>query len=237
MKGCGYSSTAHDAMLYQTQSTYDPMSSLRPVFHHNDNIATLDQPRNMSLPRDISWRNYANNTEHATGGTPAASHIEVDSPTPRSMQNPTSHRETTIRQQSFVAEASALLTVGQEASSSEGLCFAAYRQLVDGLLQQCNMLMMERNAMAGTLYEVRRDLIEQQVSRIEDGASLEDINTRLWACNSVLEAKLRSQNSPQRVELSQPSLLPRSSTHGSRKRKRYSEVVDLGVSRKRRRCA
>ncbi|KAH5617399.1 hypothetical protein HBI23_257700 [Parastagonospora nodorum] len=197
----------------------------------------------MSSPCDTSSRNYADGFEHPTVGTASASLMEVDSPTPSSgsMQIPAGNWEKRAesRHQSWVADASAQSAVGLEASSSKGLCFAAYRQLVEGLLQQCTMLMMERDATARTLCELRKDLIEQQVSRMEDGANLEDINTRLWACNSELEAKLRSHVSPQTVEPSHPSLscCARSSADGNGKRKRYGDVVGLGLRRKRRRCA
>jgi hypothetical protein len=211
-------------------------------YRPDDNLATLDQLRNMSLPRDISSRDYANGVEYTTVGTPAASLMEVDSPTPSAgpIQEPAGNWEkrTETRLQALGAEASALSAVEREACSCEGFCFTTYRQLVDGLLQQCNMLTMERDAMARTLCAVRKDLVEQKVSQMEDGANLEDINTRLWACNSALEAKLRSQHSLQRVEPLHSSFLrcDCSSTDGNGKRKRYSDVVDLGLSRKRRRC-
>jgi hypothetical protein len=239
MKTYGYCSDAHDAMMYQMQSTDDSTSSLRAPLPDDDNVAAFDQLKNMSLPCDISSRDYADGTEHTTAGTPTASLMEVDSPTPSpgSIHEPASNWES--KQQSLVAEASALLAVGREASSSEGLCSATYRQLIDGLLQQCNMLTMERDTTARTLCEVRKDLIEQQVSRMEDGVNLEDINTRLWAFNSALEAKLRSQDGPRRIEPlhSSFSRCVCSSADGNRKRKRYGDVVDLGLSRKRRRCA
>lgn len=114
-----------------------------------------------------------------------------------------------------------------------------YQQLVDSLLQQCSMLMMERDAIAKTLCAVRQELMEQQVFRMEDEADLEDIISRLEACNSALEAKLDSQKEPQRAE---PVELFRSHCglplfEGSRKRTRYWCERDLKWSRKRRRCS
>jgi hypothetical protein len=129
MRTHSYLSDAHDDMLFQVHSTYNSMSSSIPPLLH-DNLAAIDQLRNISSPRDTSSRNYADGIEHTTVGTATASLMEVDSPTPSpgSIQEPAGNWEkrTESRHQSWVAGACAQSAVGLKASSSEGLGFAAY---------------------------------------------------------------------------------------------------------------
>jgi hypothetical protein len=166
--------------------------------------------------------------------------MEVDSPEFDSPEGQEAWSAHTLGSEHWSAAArflpSSQHTAGWRSTSlSEEAWIAMIRQLVDGLLQQYKVLAMERDATAKTLCELRQDLIEQQVSRMEVEADLEDVISRLRASNSALEVKLANREESQKAK---PLKVLRELSSFSRKRKRTSCCENVSErSRKRRRCS
>lgn len=122
------------------------------------------------------------------------------------------------------------------ATVDKPICTQSYGELVNSLQRRCSTLKVERDAAVEALGEVRRDLIEQQVARMEDGVKLEDTVARL---ESALAARIDSQRRSERKQALQLCLLHELHSLTSapgRKRKRWWRMQDVGHNRKRRRC-
>jgi hypothetical protein len=246
VKTCEDSTDAHDVMDYQMQLTCHPAMSSTPPTTHNDYVTVGGRLMELPVSCSIGSGTYVE-TEHTTAGTSTAGCMEVDSamPQPKIADNPANEwgdKDETLPSRAesrYRSWANEQIAVEQHMSASEESRIARYRQLIDDLLQQCSMLTIERDAMARTLSKVRQNVIEQQVSRMEDKAQLDDIITRLCAHRSALKATLDSQNSSRSVEPSRSFLshCVRPSTGGHGQRKRHNDVVDREMNGKQRRCS
>jgi hypothetical protein len=71
-------------------------------------------------------------------------------------------------------------------SSSEDTRIAAYRKLAHSLMRHCDILKMERDAVARAMHELRQVVVKQRVFGMQHEADLEDILSRLENCNPRL---------------------------------------------------